>query len=161
MFDGLKDIRAIVVDLDGTLADNSHRIIHIKDPSGVVKKDWETYRHKAPEDKPFRWCVEIMQAMFVMGYTIIFLTGRNESERETAVNWLRQHVPFVFTAKDGPKLLMRPDGDFRQDAIVKSEIYDQHIEGKYDVVMAFDDRRPCVEMFRGRGVTCLQPWDND
>lgn len=35
---------------------------------------------------------------------------------------------------------MRPQGDMRRDSIVKRELYENHIKGKYNVVAIFDDR---------------------
>ena len=40
-------------------------------------------------------------------------------------------------------LYMRPTGDMRKDTIVKRELYDEHIHGKFNIVAIFDDRA-CV-----------------
>ena len=37
-------------------------------------------------------------------------------------------------------LFMRPEGDMRRDSVVKRELYEQHIKGKYNVLAIFDDR---------------------
>ena len=150
--------KALIVDIDGTLASNEHRIVLVKDPTGGVKKDWKTYRSLASLDPPFRWCVETLRAFGSIGYTILFVTGRNESERQVTTDWLLKHVPFALI----PECLlhMRPDNDYRQDFVVKREIFYREIDAKYDVVMALDDRRQVVEMWRELGLICLQPWDN-
>ena len=54
------------------------------------------------------------------------------------------------------ELFMRPTGDTRKDSILKKEIYDNHIKGKYNVKYVLDDRDSVVEMWREQGLTCLQ-----
>jgi hypothetical protein len=56
---------------------------------------------------------------------------------------------------------MRKEGDVRKDAIVKGEIYEKNINGKYNVLFVLDDRNQMVEMWRGLGLTCLQVADGD
>lgn len=152
---------AIVCDIDSTLADNSHRIKLIKDPSGQIKKDWQTYRHLAPNDPPFRWCVELLRGMQLSGHKILFLTGRNESERDVTTEWLMRHVGFLFDADGAPNLYMRDDGDYTQDYTMKRKVMEKEILPKYDVLMCVDDRKQCVEAYRSMGLVCLACADND
>lgn len=51
---------------------------------------------------------------------------------------------------------MRSDGDDRRDDIVKKELYDNHIKGKYNVKYVFDDRSRVIDMWRKEGLRCLQ-----
>ena len=54
-------------------------------------------------------------------------SGREDIYREQTLRWLQEHeVAFEL-------LIMRPAGDFRKDAVIKKEIFMQHIEGKYYV----------------------------
>jgi len=53
-------------------------------------------------------------------------------------------------------LLMRAEGDFRNDAIVKSELVDNHLSGNYDVIAHFDDRNRVVDALRAKGIKVLQ-----
>jgi len=50
---------------------------------------------------------------------------------------------------------MRPDGDHRQDHIIKREIFDEHIRDFYDVKLCLDDRKQCAELWHGLG---LRTW---
>ena len=152
---------AIVCDIDGTLADNSHRIKFIKDPNGQIKKDWQTYRHLSPRDTSFDWCVEFLRGMQISGYKILFLTGRNESERDVTTEWLMNHVGFLFDDDGAPNLYMRDDGDYSQDYTMKRKVMEREILPKYEVLVCIDDRKQCVEMFRGLGLVCLQCQDHD
>lgn len=54
-------------------------------------------------------------------------------------------------------LFMRKQGDTRKDTIVKKEIWDEKISGKYNVLFAIDDRNSVVSMFRyDIGLTVFQ-----
>ena len=52
---------------------------------------------------------------------------------------------------------MRETADFRSDSIIKHEIYQLCIKGKYDVQFVLDDRQKVVDMWRNAiGLTTLQ-----
>ena len=157
--------KAIIVDLDGTLCDTTHRQ-HFMDRASS-KKDWVGFTTNIINDTPHKWCVEIMLAMASRGYQVIFLTGRESTEQivEDTDEWLERYVynvPVTFSVeylgKTGGKIpiFRRKKGDFRKDAIVKEELYREHIEPYYDVLFCVDDRRQVVDMWRRIGLTCLQ-----
>ena len=58
-------------------------------------------------------------------------------------------------------LFMRASGDTRKDEIVKLELFDAHVRGKYDVRLVLDDRDRVVRMWRSIGLTCLQVADGE
>jgi hypothetical protein len=41
-------------------------------------------------------------------------------------------------------LLMRAANDRRRDSLVKRELYDQHVAGRYSVLAVFDDRAQVI-----------------
>lgn len=89
------------------------------------------------------------------GTQIIYMSGREEKYREPTLRFLdRNGCP------DGP-LLMRPTGDTRTDWIVKSELFDANIRGNWYVDIILDDRDQVVQMWRARGLTCLQVANGD
>jgi hypothetical protein len=52
---------------------------------------------------------------------------------------------------------MRPAKDYRRDAIIKKEIFDREVAGKYYIEFVLDDRDQVVEMWRKeRKLTCFQ-----
>lgn len=144
--------KAIIVDLDGTLADNDHRqrLYH------TYPRDWDAINHASKFDRPHEWCIEIVRLFAMNNYKIIFLTGRAEESRGVTEEWLMRHI--------GPavdySLLMRADGDKREDTDVKSEIYLAKIAPFFDVLFCIDDRRPVVDMWRDMGLPCLACADN-
>lgn len=76
---------------------------------------------------------------------IIFVSGRPSNFIEETSTWIgRLH--------DNYDLHMRDEGDNRKDAIVKREIYDREIAGKFNILGVFDDRLQVVEMWRALGL---------
>ena len=51
---------------------------------------------------------------------------------------------------------MRPHDDFRKDDVIKAEIYEKEILPYYHVLFVVEDRKSVVEMWREKGVVCLQ-----
>lgn len=78
------------------------------------------------------------------------LSGRSEEFKDVTLEWLGGwglHIDDIF---------MRPEGDTRNDAVVKSELVDKHISGVYDVIAHFDDRDRVVNALRAKGMKVLQ-----
>lgn len=86
---------------------------------------------------------------------VILVSGREDKYRENTLQFLvRNNVCFI-------ELFMRKTGDFRKDYIVKREIYDNEIRGKYNVLFVLDDRDRNVRMWRDAGLTCFQVADGN
>lgn len=78
------------------------------------------------------------------------MTGRPESTRRDTEEWLkRQGLP------TGP-IAMRVDGDHRPDYSVKREAIERLRANGWDPVLAIEDRRQVVDMYRAEGLICLQ-----
>lgn len=87
--------------------------------------------------------------MRASGTHIIFLTGRPDSYRNQTEEWLEKH-----DAKN-PYLLMRKEGDWREDTVIKHEIYQKNIEPHYNILFAVDDKKSVIDMWRAIGLTAL------
>lgn len=81
---------------------------------------------------------------------MIIFSGRNgDSEPETR-EWLKNNdIKF-------DELHMRKVGDDRKDSIIKTEMFDEYVRDKYNVLYIVDDRNQVVDMWRSLGITCLQ-----
>lgn len=131
---------AIIVDLDGTLAIHNGR------------RPYEY--HKCDTDLPNAPVVALVRAMDCRVDEIIFLSGREDSCYDLTRAWICKHVSPLHV--DSP-LFMRATGDYRKDALVKREIYEEQIAPEYDVLFVLDDRDQVVNMWREKlGLTCLQ-----
>jgi hypothetical protein len=63
---------------------------------------------------------------------------------------IQEYVPIQY------QLFMRKTDDFRKDAIIKEEIYQNEIEGKYNVLFILDDRNSVCDFWRSKGLVCFQ-----
>lgn len=140
-------LAAVIFDIDGTLADCTHRQHHLTGPG---KKDWDAFYAAMHADEPKLDILQVALAFTEFGFSILLCTGRPESYRETTLAWLKQHR----IAYDA--LFMRKDGDFRDDTIVKREMLGAIRERGYTVTLVVDDRDKVVKMWREEGLTCLQ-----
>lgn len=138
----------IIFDVDGTLLDIEHRRHFVEGPN----KDWDTFMDPAEmfKDIPNQPVVDIAIAMEKAGHEIIVVSARNERHRTVTENSL--NVAGVFRSA----LFLRPDGDFRSDAVFKQEVLDALIAQDWKPDMVFDDRNQVVEMWRSNGLTCVQ-----
>lgn len=81
---------------------------------------------------------------------IILFSGRKNEHREQTEKWLHDNkIPH-------DELNMRIEGDIRKDTIVKREMYESQVKGKYNVIFVLDDRNQVVQQWRELGLTCLQ-----
>lgn len=137
----------VICDLDGTLSNPEHRKYLI---DGSQKKDWDAFYQRCDEDEPHHDVAELLRRLADSGLTIVYVTGRVEAVRGKTEAWLVRHdMPLGF-------VLMRPDGDYRQDSILKAEIADKNGLHTDRVLLALDDRDQVVKMWRERGIRCLQ-----
>lgn len=135
--------KAIIVDIDGTVA---HRI---------DRGPFEWSRVK--EDLPKREILDIVKMFHDNGYSIIFLSGRDEVCYDLTLEWIKDH--FYETYKidyNDIQLYMRPKDDVRKDSIVKKELFMEHVYNKYYITHVLDDRNSVVFLWRSMGLTCLQ-----
>ena len=133
---------AIICDLDGTLAkNNGHRSFY-------------EYSH-CDKDDLVPHVREILNR-FQKDHKIIYLSGREDGVgRTSTMKFLKMH-----NCPDGP-LYMRKEGDGRSDRIIKKELFDEFVSGKYNVEFVLDDRNQVVKMWRELGLYCLQVADGN
>ncbi len=139
-YDNPRDLPwAIVCDLDGTLALHRGR-----SPYEEEKCDTDEFNYPV---------LMILKTFQQSGVKIIFVSGRQDKGEVRAKTraWLDREERLA-----GADLLMRKGGDLRNDAVVKNDIFDEHIRGKYHVMFVLDDRDRVVKRWRELGLTCLQ-----
>lgn len=139
----------IIVDIDGTLADLTHRLHFLE------KKDYDGFYGAMGEDTPKTTIITIIQALQRMDHKLLLCSGRPDNYRmETAV-WLEnKDIRFK-------ELYMRPAGDFRPDHVIKEELYNQMLADGYHPVVAIDDRPSIITMWKSKGLEVLrvEGWD--
>lgn len=157
---------AYIFDIDGTLADCSHRLHFILPPYvsplqdienlDKFQPDWETFHKECVNDKPIKPVLNLLRLIYEGEQGIIFVTGRPEKYRKQTTLWLSKYLGSEYF-----ELAMRKDGDHRPDYIVKKEIYEKEIKPYHHIDGVFEDRKQCVDMWRNLGLTCYQVADGD
>lgn len=146
----------VVVDLDGTIADLSHRLHYIKGKN----KDWESFYDEVDKDKPIENIIYLISVLHER-HKILFLTGRSGVCSYKTNDWIEKHlyIPYMIESD----LMMRKEGDHRPDTEVKPELLKKYLKYNPDSEVAFilDDRNSMVKKWRELGFTCLQVNEGD
>lgn len=146
-------MKAAIFDIDGTLADPSHRLHHLDG-----EKDWKAFHDGMSEDAPMQGVIElarILKRAAVEGLgidAVLVVTARHDDPHyETMTReWLELHdVPC-------DRLYMRKQDDVRADHVVKAEILQRILDDGYEPILVVDDRDKVVRMWRDHGITALQ-----
>ena len=145
-------MKSVICDIDGTLADCTHRLHHL---NGRFK-NWSAFFNEVHKDLIIDPIADLMEILSGT-YEIILVTGRPESTRAATEKWLYENA-VKYSA-----LHMRPDGDLRQDYIVKKQILEGLLGDGKSIQFVFDDRPQVISMWREMGLTCLQvrEWEGD
>lgn len=137
-----------IFDLDGTLADCSHRVHFITE---CDPKDWTAFFAASEGDSPIRPVIEILKSLRYHGKEVWIWTGRSDEAREATEAWLSDYV--------GPGLVMRMRvaGDHTHDDVLKASWLDEmQPEDRRRLWGVFEDRARVVAMWRANGVRCFQ-----
>ena len=128
----------IIVDIDGTLAHMVNRGPFEWDKVGydevdtVVRNSCNTYES----------CEQDIR--------VILMSGRDSVCRNETLDWLHKNC-VSYTS-----LFMREREDTRKDTIVKKELFDTHIKGKYNVEFVVDDRPSVCRQWHDMGLKVLR-----
>jgi hypothetical protein len=133
-----------VFDLDGTLADLTHRLPFIqRDP-----KDWDGFFAACVDDSPIKPTIELLLRLWnTRTVRVEVWSGRSDSVRAQSEQWLARN------GISGNLLTnMRRAGDHRPDHLIKREFL-RACDAQPDII--FDDRKTVVDMWRAEGVPCF------
>lgn len=125
--------KALLVDLDGTIALIGHRGPY--DASRCI------------DDKLNKPVKELIDSYIKSGKIdlIVFCSGREDKHFEMTKKWLDLVGGFDSFPYE---LYMRKTSDFRKDYIVKKELFEVNIDGKYNILAVVDDRKSVCQMWR-------------
>ena len=134
--------KAILCDLDGTLA-----LLNGRNPFDASSCDADLLNEPV---------ANVLRNYKQLGYAIILLSGREDKYKVPTLQFLEQYG-IVYDM-----LLMRKENDGRKDAIIKREIFDREIAGKYFIEFILDDRNQVVNMWRDDlKLPCFQVYFGD
>lgn len=119
---------AVIVDIDGTLAEMGDR---------------------GPYDEHLVYADPVREHVLITvdalrlsaGAKVLIMSGRSEQCRAETVRWLQDRCGMPV---DSYQLWMRTTDDRRRDSIVKRELYEQHVAGRYNILAVFDDRQQVI-----------------
>ena len=150
-----------IFDLDGTLADCTHRLPYIAGPT----KMWPQFFRACMDDKPIAAGVNTLKTLRAGGAEIWIWTGRSDEVRDETIAWLKRHqcwFPFEFWMRAPERFLMRKAGDHRHDDVLKREWLSDVEPPEYKrIAGVFEDRARVVRMWRDAGIPCFQVADGD
>lgn len=181
----------IIFDIDGTLADATHRLHFIKnedffvpkfppDPGCIeLKPDWDTFLsdEQVALDKPIpqTWAILANMLDSPTDFRVIFITGRKESSRQMTYEWLTdgscEHRAYAVAMwrrlseyqgrTVGPILYMRSEDDRRPSHVTKRDLLHKARADGFDPKLAFEDRKSDAAMWRSEGLLCCQVAEGD
>lgn len=154
----------VVVDIDGTLSDPTHRLHHVRNPQICVcgekkcphvddpwKPRWDLFHAEVHKDGPKIPIIELVRHLATK-YCIVVVSGRSP-EYGCGIkteDWLDSYLgPSVYS-----HVYMRAAGDHRPDFEHKQAILD--LLPKDRIAFVLDDRQQVVDMWRKNGLTVLQ-----
>lgn len=141
----------VVIDLEGTLCDSSHRV-HLAQAG-----EWEQFNAGIKDDKPKSEIIQLMKLLDDSEhYQIAIVTGRQEQLRLVTANWIIDNGMEQYISM----MLMRPNNDRSPDHELKIKLITDHFGGiekaKEKVWFVLDDRDKVVETWRNAGFNCWQ-----
>lgn len=135
--------RTLVLDLDGVVADHSHRLDLAR------AGDWTAYEEAAVNDKVINEASSLLFRWQDSGGSVIILTSRSANKRDATWKWLNDNdaLPDV--------LIMRPANTWMTDAELKIHLLDEYFEGREtalnSVCLVIDDTEANIAAFRNAG----------
>lgn len=141
----------VICDLDGTLADISHR------RQFAESGDFPSFEHplNVEQDKLNHRLCTLLDILVKNGHKVYLFSGRTDAVRDTTEKWLEDNEVLYH------KLYMRKAGDSRDDVIVKREMLQESGLNLDDILCVFDDRNKVVAEWRRLGLLCFQVAEGD
>lgn len=174
------EIRYILCDIDGTLAEIEHRRHYVKEkcercggdgrdgkqcPNEDVgvrheRKDWQNFYAEMDGDSLREEVYADVEATLAASreqghktYLILF-SARPANYRKQTESWLER-----MGVDDYTTLIMRRAGDSREDSLVKRELLHKYFKDKSKIIKVFDDRPRVVRMWRDEGLAVVDVGD--
>lgn len=126
---------AIIVDIDGTLA-------HIDSDNPRSPYDASAADSDTLDDA----VATTVATYYQHGYKVIILTGRSGEYLQVTKDWLEAN------GVQHDEIHSRAAEDKRPDWIIKEELFDRYVRGKYNVKFVFDDRPQVIRMWQSLGL---------
>ena len=155
----------VIVDIDGTISKVGDRLKYLQQKP----MDLDAYYADSFEDEPIEEMINLVQSLFEECYDIVLCTSRFEfftdrlgntyDIRMKTIKWIRNHFTHPFYSQT--LLLMRKNGDERNDLEIKPELLLQAGIELDSIAFVLEDKTNMVEKWRSLGLICLQVANNN
>lgn len=143
----------VIVDLDGTLSDGTHRLHLLPTKDLHLTGSWSEFNRAARHDAPIQDTIDIVNMLWKSGMGVVILTGRSDEVETETILWLDRHkVKYDW-------MIMRRAEDNRKDTVIKEEVL--RAIGLQHITCAFDDSPNVIKHFRSLGITTYQVTEYD
>lgn len=147
----LKGEKVIICDIDGTIADITHRLQYGKGET----KDWGKFFSLIHLDAVRKDIIDkVAERARENDARVIIVSARPETYRAETEKWLDDAFAGMTFGKGREMLIMREANDKRPDTEVKSDIYDKYLKD-LDIQCVYDDRPSVIRMWREKGLTVI------
>lgn len=141
---GAKNI--VIVDLDGTLANDDHRV-HLLRGENAANKRWDEYFRLCGGDTVNHPIAQLVRLLYMSKKQIYIFSGRSDIVKAETEKWLMENnIPYE-------ALIMRGKDDRTDDNELKIR-WAERLRDRIWIVL--EDRNRVVKAWRDAGYTCLQ-----
>ena len=138
----------VICDIDGTLADCSHRLHYLQE----TPRNWASFFDTMMRDSPRTAVIQDVHVLEQQGHEIFLVSGRPDTYRGKTEAWLWDHCRQQFSWR---ALFMRQGGDHRPDTVVKEEMLRRYFPDLSCIYLVIDDRPQVIEMWRSHGLDVM------
>lgn len=145
--------KAVIFDMDGTLADVSS-IRHYVAGAPGRRKNFHAFHEESVNVPPHQHVVDAAHRAHILGCAVLVVTARKAMWRNHTAMWLAiNRVP-------SDRLYMRSNHDGRPDREVKQDILNR-IRQEFTVIHAWDDNPNVIAVWHDNGIptTVVPGWE--
>lgn len=148
----------LVLDIDNTLADISHRVSILTSSDTVTKALFKEFLNKdlVKKDPPFSKAQRVIPKLLKKATEVHVITSRQRVLEKVTRDWLAEH----FKLTDNYILHMRKTDDWGASRPHKERVLQKHIfrdENKDEIIMFFDDDPYVLNLYSKHGLAFKAP----
>lgn len=137
--------KTVLVDCDGTLANNAHHAAYAFGRPNT-KRDYGFF-FRSIGDAPVNEAVrDLVNRYRDAGFTVFMLTGRSDEAAQPLIDFVKS------SGANLSRIIAKRQGDFRPDYVFKAEVLEALTAEGLDVVAAIDDRPQSIRVWDSRGI---------
>lgn len=136
--------KTIIADLDGTLADHTHRLPLLPTKNLDRTESWKEFNSACLWDSPIKSTIDLINALS-LNYRVVILTSRCNHVSSRTRRWMQLNG----VAYDD--IIMRREDDHRPSTEMKKDVVLEI--GLDNILCCFDDDPAVIKMFREVGLT--------